>query len=1025
LKVAWVPLADSPAQRAAWNWISSIDHVEAIHCPLARGTLDSVLDLQPDVVWIDGTAPLDDAFAFAAMAGATGTGFVLTGGAVVLPSLLGLETGTPECIEKTWNDEEDELFLFRDFAETPRIRGHAAFRRHRLFDGLGSGAYTWWPHDGDTYRALTWRLPDWPAIAGVVAVERAFIHIEHDRATIWEYAAPRIICIGAFLPFESNDPLFRPHRERLGLNALLHAAGLLPARQPDLHWRPPDPRRVHDPLLSIPPHVATVPPGERLPFHIATLRMPGGSGVDPVTLAGRRTMAAGTEARGITEVWCHPIRVMTAVRLPTAAGPPPGQRAEGGRAGEGRDPVPAEVTSLGLVRRFGIGANEIVERTFVPRDLPGFVIEWENTGAAAVDLEAEWETDLRLMWPYSAGVLGPIHWNTSDSVLRIAAPRSGETIAVAVSFVNDREGAADEEVVAFRVGPVDVSPPEAPPAGYPQPVPGSGSIPDTAAYRLPCSVHLRIPANARARLLVAAETSPGDDAQAILSALEQAPSLVRARAASLRRLQREHLVIVSPDSRLDEAVEWAKVRLDSYLVETPGVGRSLVAGYWASRPGWNDGRPGYAWYFGRDAVWTAFACLGAGLFDAARDVIAFLAAHQDLNGKILHECTTSGSVHYDAADSTPLWLLLVARYLAWTGDLTLVRAVWPAVEHAIAFCVSTDTDGDGLIENTRVGHGWIEFGRLGGGKATFYNAGIWTAALRELAIAAESIGERPAATALNERYRRAMASLEARFHDRERNRWALRVEPDDFTPTATHAVPLLLRAVEARTMGSWLDRVASDEFTADWGVRMVSRSDPDFDPGSYHGGAVWPLYTGWTSWAEFTAGRIDSGFRHWSQISRLAFERERGAWDEVLHGTDHRAIGVCPDQAWSTAMAISPLVGGLLGAEPDAPRNRLTLRPAFPDDWTRFEALNLRMGDALIDLRFRREGSRHIFRLSQEAGAVPVRLVFEPVVTGRAVVAHVDGEPAQLVPKPAGGRLLVPVQLILDDERVLELEIAE
>jgi hypothetical protein len=226
-------------------------------------------------------------------------------------------------------------------------------------------------------------------------------------------------------------------------------------------------------------------------------------------------------------------------------------------------------------------------------------------------------------------------------------------------------------------------------------------------------------------------------------------------------------------------------------------------------------------------------------------------------------------------------------------------------------------------------------------------------------------------------------------------------------------------------MNGWLDLVATDEFTADWGVRLIPRSDPDFNPGGYHGGAVWPLYTGWTSWAEFEAGRCESAFRHWTQVARLAFENARGAWDEVLHGSQNRAIGVCPDQAWSTAMAISPLVAGMLGAVPDAPRNRLTLRPALPDDWTRFEVRNLRMGEALIDLGFRRDGSRFTFRLAQEAGAVPVRLVFEPAITGRAVIARVDGQPAGLVARPFGERLLVPVQLVLDYERVVELEIVE
>ena len=91
------------------------------------------------------------------------------------------------------------------------------------------------------------------------------------------------------------------------------------------------------------------------------------------------------------------------------------------------------------------------------------------------------------------------------------------------------------------------------------------------------------------------------------------------------------------DTAVADALRWAVYRLDSALVRTPGLGTSLVAGYWKSSEGWGDGRPGYAWYFGRDAVWTALGSLAAGDFDAAAHVLRFLGTHQDPSGKILHE----------------------------------------------------------------------------------------------------------------------------------------------------------------------------------------------------------------------------------------------------------------------------------------------------------------------------------------------------------------------------------------------------
>jgi glycogen debranching enzyme len=102
--------------------------------------------------------------------------------------------------------------------------------------------------------------------------------------------------------------------------------------------------------------------------------------------------------------------------------------------------------------------------------------------------------------------------------------------------------------------------------------------------------------------------------------------------------------------------------------------------------------------------------------------------------------------------------------------------------------------------------------------------------------------------------------------------------------------------------------VATEDFTTPWGVRLVPRSDPEYDPEGYHGGSAWPLYSGWVSLAEFRAGRIEAARRHSQAALRLYRSDSLGAWPEALHGEEPRSIGVTPDQAWSTAAALFPLL---------------------------------------------------------------------------------------------------------------------
>ena len=366
------------------------------------------------------------------------------------------------------------------------------------------------------------------------------------------------------------------------------------------------------------------------------------------------------------------------------------------------------------------------------------------------------------------------------------------------------------------------------------------------------------------------------------------------------------------DLALREALSWAAYRLASYRVQVPGLGICLVAGYGQSRPGpFGEGRPGYAWFFGRDACWTALACLAVGQWDTARETLEFLGRYQDITGKVLHECTTSGVVHYDAADSTPLYLLLAARYQAVTGDNGTLEREWPQIVKAYEFCLSTDSDGDGLIENTGVGHGWIEFGRFGENHVSLYLAGVWVGALSELEVCARALGKSEFADELAYRAAAARASLELSFYDPLEDRYATGRRADtskNVAETVMTAVPLLLGAVTSARCSGWLDRVAGEDFTADWGVRLVPRSDPGYEPDGYHAGSIWPLYTGWVSMAERAAGREESADRHWRQVASLYKACALGAWPEVLHGEERRCIGVTSDQAWSTAMALLPLL---------------------------------------------------------------------------------------------------------------------
>ncbi len=138
----------------------------------------------------------------------------------------------------------------------------------------------------------------------------------------------------------------------------------------------------------------------------------------------------------------------------------------------------------------------------------------------------------------------------------------------------------------------------------------------------------------------------------------------------------------------------------------------LVAGYYESA---DSARPGYAWFFGRDTLWTTYAINSYGDSSLTRRALDFLIHRQRLDGKIMHEFSQSADsidwkatpYFYASADSTPLFVMAMWDYIRTSGDLQYLQTNWASVRKAYSFTRDHDSDKDGIYENTE-GTGWVE-----------------------------------------------------------------------------------------------------------------------------------------------------------------------------------------------------------------------------------------------------------------------------------------------------------------------------
>ncbi len=199
--------------------------------------------------------------------------------------------------------------------------------------------------------------------------------------------------------------------------------------------------------------------------------------------------------------------------------------------------------------------------------------------------------------------------------------------------------------------------------------------------------------------------------------LARAPALYESNVAYFKGLQERTAEVITPDPRLDESFAWAGVGVAKGMATNPFLGTGLVAGF---RTSGESERPGFGWFFGRDALWTVLAIDSLGDFAAARTALEFLRKHQRADGKIPHEVSQSASLipwfadyeyAWKSADATPLYVVAQADHWRASGDAAYLRSAWDSILRAYRFTLATDTEGNGLVENTKVGHGWVEGAR--------------------------------------------------------------------------------------------------------------------------------------------------------------------------------------------------------------------------------------------------------------------------------------------------------------------------
>jgi hypothetical protein len=316
---------------------------------------------------------------------------------------------------------------------------------------------------------------------------------------------------------------------------------------------------------------------------------------------------------------------------------------------------------------------------------------------------------------------------------------------------------------------------------------------------------------------------------------------------------------------------------------------------------------------------------------------------------------------YNHADTSPWYLVAMGDYVRTSGDVEFLKQSWESVKKAYEWCLSKDSDHDGLMDLKGSGLGALEFGKLVGIYADLYTCGIFVQGVKEMKYMAELVGDNSMAAQAKEQLKKAEPRLEELFWLEKEGYYAYGATEkgervNEKTPWS--GIALMFGLMNEKRAAKNIEALNGADMCTDWGMRTMSNKSEFFEPTNYNYGAVWPFISSFFNTSQFKYRYSESGYQLLRSTIKHAFDHALGTVPEVFSGELNEKLGEgYHHQGFSTTGYLLPLVRGLLGLERNSQLNQIDVKPGIPLSWDSVTIKNLVVGSKSHNLIIRNDNS--------------------------------------------------------------------